>query len=390
MAKTLLPTRDRIPRYLLGFSALISLFTAGETLIRVLGVDGPDTPLVLAGEFVVGLLTTVPFLVLLGYAGYWLDRSDLDPCRYARVGVWTAGGTAGFLAINLALMAVVPVDFWTTVAWIRWAIAVGGGIGVLVGMSEARAIHSAIEAERAALEARHLESQRDLLEYLNALLRHEVLNTANVISGYAATLMDEYPPGDRPHDYSETIRDQSEDMTTVIRDVRVLLDAMAGESEPEPVDLGSVVAEEVGKLEDAHDRVEVETRVPEGVHVRANALLARVFGNLLSNAVEHNDSDTPRVTVAVETAADTVTTTVTDNGPGLPERTVEALFERPEGLADHGIGLYLVSMLVDSYGGSIELTETGPDGSTFAVELPRGAPPSAGRLTDERTVAVSS
>lgn len=393
MANALLSADHRTPRYLLGFAVLLAFVTAGETLLRILGVAGPDGPAVIANEVVIGILTTAPFVFLIGFAGYWLERSDLPPDRYLRIGMWTAGGTAGFLAINLALMTVMPVDPWTAAGWARWAVALGGGIGVLVGVSEARAVHSAIEAERAVLEAEHLESQRDVLEYLNGLLRHEVLNAANVVSGYAATLMDEHPPGDRAHEYSETIYRQSEDMATVIRDVRVLLDAMAGEPELEPVDLGEVLADEVEKLEERYERVEVETDVPDGVSVRANALLPRVFGNLLSNAVEHNDSDTPHVSVVVATDADAVTVDIADNGPGLPDGTIGTFFERPDlAGADHGLGLHLVSKLVDSYGGTIELTDTGPDGSTFTVELTPAAPTPAGpagRASSERTATVS-
>lgn len=390
MANTLLPADHRTPRYLLGFAVALAFVTAGETLLRALGVAGPNAPTVFAGEFVIGLLTTVPFVVLLGYAGYWLERSAIEPERYPRMGVWTAVGTVGFLAINLALMAVIPVDPWTAVAWVRWALALGGGISALVGISEMRAIHSAIETERAVLEAEHLESQRDVLEYLNGLLRHEVLNAANVVSGYALTLMDEHPPGGRTHDYSETIYGQSEDMAAVIRDVRVLLDAMAGESELESVDLAEVLADEVRKLQETHGYVEVEADVPDGIRVRANALLPRVFGNLLSNAVEHNDDDGPRVALVVEANVDAVTVEITDNGPGFPDEAVETRFERPKSLgSDHGFGLYLVSTLIDSYGGDIELTETGPDGTTFTVELPRGAPTPADRVSIERPAAAS-
>lgn len=391
MRNALVPTDERVPRYLVGASVVLALLTGVETLLRVLGVANSGPDLVFSGEFFVGLITTVPFVAAIGYAGHWLARSDLDPGHNRRIAVWTVGGTAMFLAINLALVVFTPVNVWILVAWVRWAVALGGGISVLVGISEARAIHSALEAERAMLEAEHLESQRDVLEYLNGLLRHEVLNAANVISGYAEMLKDECAPGERTHQYSGTIQRQSDDMAAVIRDVRVLLDAMAGESELASMDLGAILAEEVAKLEDTHDRVEVDVVVPGEVTVLANALLPRVFGNLLSNAVEHNDSETPRVTVVVEAAVETVTVEVIDNGPGIPDGAADTLFDRP-GLteSDHGIGLYLVSVLVDSYDGTIELTETGPDGSTFAIELPRGTPALADRAVTGRAATASS
>jgi len=63
----------------------------------------------------------------------------------------------------------------------------------------------------------------------------------------------------------------------------------------------------------------VETSIPDHVYVRADDdLLARIFANLLSNAIEHNDAATPRVEVTVEPGPETVRFEIADNGPGIP------------------------------------------------------------------------
>ncbi|WP_233255292.1 sensor histidine kinase [Haloplanus rallus] len=103
--------------------------------------------------------------------------------------------------------------------------------------------------------------------------------------------------------------------------------------------------------------------------VTADALLGRVFANLLDNAVEHHDGQRPRITVGADPDGDTVRVRVQDDGPGIPERQRERLFEQG-GTRTHGLGLYLVRTLVERYGGSVELAETGPEGTTFVVELP--------------------
>ncbi|MFC7196407.1 sensor histidine kinase [Halosimplex aquaticum] len=109
--------------------------------------------------------------------------------------------------------------------------------------------------------------------------------------------------------------------------------------------------------------------------MRANSLLKHVFGNLLANAVEHNDSDVPRVRVSVTRSEESVVVDVADNGSGIPDDRVPDLFGRPDSFAtDHGLGLFLIGELAEQYDGSVELAETGEDGSVFRVELPRIAP----------------
>ncbi len=66
--------------------------------------------------------------------------------------------------------------------------------------------------------------------------------------------------------------------------------------------------------------------------------------------------------------------TVTDNGPGLPPKAKEHLFRpfqggtRKEGT---GLGLAIAAELVRGHGGRLELLRSGPEGTGFAVRLPK-------------------
>jgi signal transduction histidine kinase len=70
---------------------------------------------------------------------------------------------------------------------------------------------------------------------------------------------------------------------------------------------------------------------------------------------------------------------IADNGPGVPERARERLFQpfagsgRPDGA---GLGLAIARELAHGHGGDLTLVETSDKGSTFEVRLP-GAPPPA-------------
>jgi signal transduction histidine kinase len=71
---------------------------------------------------------------------------------------------------------------------------------------------------------------------------------------------------------------------------------------------------------------------------------------------------------------------VADNGPGVPERLRDRLFQpfagsgRPEGA---GLGLAIARELAQGHGGDLVLAETGAKGAVFEVRLPGspGRPP---------------
>jgi len=367
-----------VPPIISGVGILFLLAFAGEWLV----FTGVRVIEFFTAAFVVSLLLTLFFTVGIVYGGYWLERSELPHERYPRIGGWFVGGMAVYLAINAPIMAVWPPDSGQFLSgWIRFTLSVGGLGGLLVGVVEARSIERERAAERATTRAEAAETHHRNLDYLNSLLRHEVLNTATVITGYASLLLEDHDLDEDARDRLETISRQSRDMTDVIEDVQVLLRMTQGDADVEPQNLSAALTEELDDLRHTYESVEIEATVPDGVRVRADDLLARVFSNLLANAVEHHDGRTPRVEVTVEESGETVTVRVADDGPGIPEAERAALFERDDTGGTHGLGLYLVRTLVERYGGSVELAETGPEGSTFAVELPAAkseSPPSGG------------
>lgn len=145
--------------------------------------------------------------------------------------------------------------------------------------------------------------------------------------------------------------------------------SVTGTAELEPVDLAVIAAELATYVETTYG-VTVETDLPEQAFVTANAGIRSVVDNLLENAVEHSDADEPRLAVAVATDDDTVTLTVSDNGPGLPDERRETLFDAHTGETGAG-DLSLAKTLVDRYGGSIRVEDDEPRGTRFVVDLPR-------------------
>lgn len=357
---------DRIPALISVLGILFFAFYVAEHLVFYLGQG------IRSIDFVVGAFVTGIFVVSLVYGGYWLGRSALPPERYPRILKWVVSGLVVFLAINVPMfLAWAPGNPAFQIGWGRWAANVGAASGLLIGCIEARTIQRELAAQRAEIRAESAENQRQWFDYLNGLLRHEVLNTTNVITGYASLLLEEDDSNDPTRAHLETIRNQSEEMAKVIQDVQVLLEATQNVTNLETKDLTEILTIESDKLCATYESVEVDMSVPDDVDVLADDLLPRVFSNILRNAVEHNDSSPTRITVTAEQTAEMVVVHIADNGPGIRPDERATLFERSDNTgATHGLGLYLVRTLAERYGGTVELTDTDSDGSAFAVTLP--------------------
>jgi signal transduction histidine kinase len=95
--------------------------------------------------------------------------------------------------------------------------------------------------------------------------------------------------------------------------------------------------------------------------------------------LQEGRTEPPRIQVSLAAADNACLVRVADNGPGLPERARERLFQpfsgssRAEGA---GLGLAIARELAVGHGGDLSLAASGPEGATFEVRLP-GAPPRA-------------
>lgn len=222
----------------------------------------------------------------------------------------------------------------------------------------------------------------DRLSILNRVLRHDIRNSINVIQGNASLIQ----AGERdPDRAAETIYSQAADLQAVSDQARRLKQLMKrAPIEDRTVDVGAIIQEKTGEIRDEYPAVEFETEVPGSVDIRAPLAIETALGEVLENAAEHNDADSPRVAVSVSAPdaglqADggecgTVCIWIRDNGPGIPEEQLEVLDRGRETALNHtnGLGLWLVRWVVDASDGEIDFDTDDSDGSTVVIRLPAG------------------
>jgi len=223
-----------------------------------------------------------------------------------------------------------------------------------------------------------LETERDRLALLNQIVRHDIRNDMAVALGWGGELADRIPDDDADaFERVMTAATHTKELTEAVGDLAKIL----GTTDPElePVELDDVLEREVERVRSNFDyRSEgIEIRgdgdLPQ-VTVLATSILSSVFGNLLDNAVFHNDEADVRIDVDVTVTEETVVVRIADNGPGIPDSRKREVFGRgKKGLESpgSGLGLYLVDNLVETYGGRVWIEDNDPKGAVFCVELRR-------------------
>jgi signal transduction histidine kinase len=102
-------------------------------------------------------------------------------------------------------------------------------------------------------------------------------------------------------------------------------------------------------------------------------ILYHILINLLSNAVKYNDKDYTIIEVSIEELDDQYLIIVSDNGPGIPVKNHDKIFDLftgnlsvdKFGETGNGLGLGFVKKLVAKAGGTIELSSEIGNGTKF-------------------------
>ncbi len=194
---------------------------------------------------------------------------------------------------------------------------------------------------------------------VTSLLRHDLLNDLVVIQSgielYQETGKKEYL--DRVITRTETVGERVDSL----KSESMLLESLA----IQPIEL-----EPIARVTDSFSDIEIIS-LPRDTKVNANRLLYPIVFNVIQNAFQHGGE---QVKVKIETELDNgnVVMQIKDNGKGIKDEEKILIFQQgyrgtEEGVS--GMGLYLVKMVLESYGGSITVSDNDPKGSIFTIKL---------------------
>lgn len=213
-----------------------------------------------------------------------------------------------------------------------------------------------------------------LREMVLGTMSHDLRNPLTAIQ-MAASMMD--GSGDEK-DLTASITASSQRMRRLLDNLMELSRLQSAGSivlQKERTDLATVAARIAAEARMAFEsdiRIEQEGDLFAAVDVTR---IEQMLSNLLSNARHHGDPAAP-ILLRLEGQTDAVVISVHNQGPEIPEPLRATLFDafttsRPASSAGLGLGLYIVSRIVQTHGGAVEVHSRAGEGTTFRVTLPR-------------------
>lgn len=224
-----------------------------------------------------------------------------------------------------------------------------------------------------------LEHSFSVQKRFSTAAAHELKTPLTAIRANIDVLnMDENPT---PEDYAElmdVVTRQTERMTQLVDDLFSMSFAEECEMDDE-IELDEMlysIAEELTPSAEKKDitlTADLENAAISGNHV----IFSRAISNLVENAIRY----TPRggeVEIRCEAAEREILITVSDTGPGIPEESLEDIFDpfyrvdpsRSRKFGGAGIGLAIASEIIALHGGEISAENRDCGGSVFTVSLP--------------------
>ena len=192
-------------------------------------------------------------------------------------------------------------------------------------------------------------------------------------------------------DYHQNVQSQIEKINALLKD---LWTASSNPSAPftDQVSLHQIVGDAIRLYKESYAarRIEVESRISDTLPLLRvdKPKFSRLFELLLKEELAMLPAGS-RITLTAELsdgASPEIVVQINDNGPGLPEEALRAVFDpfvvRSQTPSEYGIHLMACFFIVHHHGGKIEARTQPGQGTTFTLHLPLQAEPVATSTSD--------
>jgi PAS domain S-box-containing protein len=220
--------------------------------------------------------------------------------------------------------------------------------------------------------AKHLRTQR--VSVLNRVLRHNLKNAVNVISGHADLLREELEEPEQLS-YLNKIDDQAQTLESLSETAQNVTKALDNTRPPRnTTSVNDILEQVVQPFRDENTNAEI-TIEADTVREKVDASIKPALQELLENGLKHTENPHPVVKLSARTidSGKQVSITVTDDGPGIPDLDRQTISrDAPEEPLRHsdGMGLWLVKWVTTALGGTVEITDNDLEGSTVTLTVP--------------------
>ena len=230
-----------------------------------------------------------------------------------------------------------------------------------------------------------MEKERESERTKNELITnvaHDLRTPLTSIIGYLELLAgNQQVPADMQHKYIEITYGKSRRLQKLIEDLFGFTKLNCGKIAMHvgQIDivklLGQLVEEAYPNFVEKGLSYDLQSNVPDKIINADGNLLARLFDNLIGNAIKYG-ADGKRVLVKIHAEGETVTVSVTNYGYVIPADELPLIFNkfyrveqsRSSSTGGTGLGLAIAKEIVDMHGGTISVASD-LNGTVFTVKL---------------------
>jgi two-component system, OmpR family, sensor histidine kinase SenX3 len=228
-----------------------------------------------------------------------------------------------------------------------------------------------------------------------ANISHELKTPVGALAVLAETLADEDDPATIRRIADRMLEEAHRAARTIDDLMELSRIELGGEHVRDGVDTDDIVRAAVERVAEIARRREITIdwleRDESATVTGDQRQLVSAVGNLVENAVKYSEVG-GLVQIRTRVVAPWIEFMVTDQGPGIPSRDLDRIFERfyrvdkarGRDTGGTGLGLSIVRHVATNHGGDVQVSSREGEGSTFVLRIPgptAGAHPAAGAPT---------
>lgn len=303
---------------------------------------------------------------------YWRRRLvpsvQLTPVRIAVS--YAVFGAVGLFVSDVLLVSYLSEPLLSQVQ------ALKGGIEVLLTAGFVFLLTNQRESQLQQTIQR-LNQKSEELNVLHRIFRHNLRNDLSIIMVYTEQVC-ERQCTDQNTQQCEKILDTIDKLEHYTDQATRVRQITASDGTVQTHDVVDIVEEIAAEYARNDTDLTISITAPDRLVVEANNMLKGAVEELVANAIKHNESESPTVTIEVSEESGQShmgKITVADNGPGIPDSQLRALEKGKEDQLLHvnGIGLWFVKWTIRNSNGELAFAENDPRGTVAKITLPIAA-----------------
>ncbi len=220
-----------------------------------------------------------------------------------------------------------------------------------------------------------------------ANVSHELRTPLTTVKSYAETLMDITSDNNMDPDifrsFLKIINNETDRMTRLVKDLLLLsrLDYSLRDMPKESFDISKMIKSLVDRL-----KITADEKKQTLIYEPTNALplytgsidrIEQVLINVITNAIKYTPQN-GRILITTMYMYSYISIKVIDNGIGIPEESLEHIFERfyrvdkarSRDMGGTGLGLAIAREIVEAHDGTIEIKSKSGSGTEVIINLP--------------------